>query len=121
MAPATRSTATMRSTFSRLRARWYPTGTRAPRARLLQPAVCRPARGALAAADALDFSPTARALVPDGNPSFWGGYLEAGYFLTGETRGYKNGTWDRTKVLKPFSKDGWGALQVNARSAAPDM
>ena len=54
-------------------------------------------------------------LVPDGNPSFWGGYLEAGYFFTGETRGYKNGTWDRTKVLKPFSKDGWGALQANLR------
>ena len=65
--------------------------------------------------DGLDFFPTATVLVPDGNPSFWGGYLEAGYFLTGETRGYKNGTWDRTKVLKPFSKDGWGALQVNAR------
>src|SRR5687767_3251911 len=65
--------------------------------------------------DALDFFPTATVLVPDGNPSFWGGYLEAGYFLTGETRGYKNGTWDRTKVLKPFSKDGWGALQLNAR------
>ncbi|HEU4705392.1 MAG TPA: porin, partial [Sphingomicrobium sp.] len=65
--------------------------------------------------DALDFFPTATVLVPDGNPTFWGGYLEAGYFLTGETRGYKNGTWDRTKVLKPFSKDGWGALQVNGR------
>jgi phosphate-selective porin OprO/OprP len=44
-----------------------------------------------------------------------GGYLEAGYFLTGETRGYKNGTWDRTKVLKPFSKGGWGAVQINGR------
>ena len=65
--------------------------------------------------DPLDFFPTATALVPSGNPSFWGGYLEAGYFLTGETRGYKNGSWDRTKVLKPFSKDGWGALQLNAR------
>ena len=55
------------------------------------------------------------ALVPDGDPSFWGGYFEAGYFLTGETRGYKNGTWDRTKVLKPFSKGGWGAVQLNGR------
>ena len=53
--------------------------------------------------------------VADGNPSFWGGYIEAGYFLTGETRGYKAGTWDRTKVLKPFSKGGWGALQINGR------
>ncbi|MBA2466412.1 MAG: hypothetical protein H0V46_02250 [Sphingomonas sp.] len=65
--------------------------------------------------DALDFFPTASVLVPNGNPSFWGAYLEAGYFLTGETRGYKNGAWDRTKVLKPFSKDGWGAVQVIAR------
>ena len=54
-------------------------------------------------------------LVPGGNPSFWGGYLEAGYFLTGETRGYKNGTWDRTKVLKPFSKGGKGAFQIVGR------
>jgi phosphate-selective porin OprO/OprP len=54
-------------------------------------------------------------LVPDGNPSFWGGYVEAGYFLTGETRGYKNGTWDRTKVLNPFSKGGIGAIQLNGR------
>jgi phosphate-selective porin OprO/OprP len=58
---------------------------------------------------------TVTALVPDGNPSFWGGYVEAGYFLTGETRGYKNGLWDRTKVLKPFSKGGWGAVQINGR------
>ena len=54
-------------------------------------------------------------VVPNKNPSFWGGYVEAGYYLTGETRGYKNGTWDRTKVLKPFSKGGWGAFQVNGR------
>jgi phosphate-selective porin OprO/OprP len=53
--------------------------------------------------------------VSDGNPSFWGGYFEAGYFLTGETRGYKAGTWDRTKVLKPFSQGGWGAFQVIGR------
>ena len=58
---------------------------------------------------------TVSALVPDGNPHFWGGYIEAGYYLTGETRGYKGGLWDRTKVLKPFSKGGWGAFQVNGR------
>ena len=57
-------------------------------------------------------SPT---FVPGGNPSYWGGYLEAGYFITGETRGYKNGLWDRTKVLKPFSKGGLGAFQVIGR------
>jgi len=57
----------------------------------------------------------ANQFVPDGNPSFWGGYIEAGYFLTGETRGYKAGTWDRTKVLKPFSKGGMGAFQIIGR------
>lgn len=67
------------------------------------------------AGDPLDFFPTASVLVPGGDPAFWGGYVEAGYYLTGETRGYKNGTWDRTKVLKPFSKGGWGALQLNGR------
>ena len=50
-----------------------------------------------------------------GNPSFWGGHFEIGYFLTGETRGYKNGLWDRTKVLKPFNKGGWGAVQLTGR------
>ena len=67
------------------------------------------------ASDPLDFFPTTSVIVPNGNPSFWGGYAEAGYYLTGETRGYKNGTWDRTKVLRPFSKGGWGALQINGR------
>jgi phosphate-selective porin OprO/OprP len=61
------------------------------------------------------FSGNTSVLVPTGNPTFWGGYVEAGYYLTGETRGYKNGLWDRTKVLKPFSKGGWGAFQVNGR------
>lgn len=54
-------------------------------------------------------------VTPTGNPSFWGGHFEVGYFLTGETRGYRNGMWDRTKVLKPFNKGGWGALQIVGR------
>jgi phosphate-selective porin OprO and OprP len=49
------------------------------------------------------------------NPSFESAYAEVGYFLTGETRGYKGGKWDRTKVLHPFDQGGWGAVQVNAR------
>lgn len=57
----------------------------------------------------------------NGNPSFWGGYAELGYYLTGETRGYKGGKWDRTKVLKPFDKGGWGAIQVNARLDYVDL
>lgn len=49
-------------------------------------------------------------------PTFFGGYAEIGYHLTGETRGYKAGRWDRTAVLRPLGKaGGLGALQVNLR------
>lgn len=61
------------------------------------------------------FSTANTALVPDGDPHFFSWYAEAGYYFTGETRGYKNGMWDRTKVLNPLSKGGSGALQLNAR------
>jgi len=67
----------------------------------------------------LDAFPTATFLVPSDNPGFFSWYAEAGYYLTGETRGYKverlGGQWDRTKVLKPLSKGGSGAVQLNAR------
>jgi len=53
--------------------------------------------------------------TPNGNPSFWSGFVEAGYFLTGETRGYKNGLWDRTKVLHPVQDGGIGAWQITGR------
>lgn len=49
------------------------------------------------------------------DPNFEGGYFELGYYFTGETRGYKGGKWDRTKVLKPFDQGGWGAIQLNGR------
>ena len=57
----------------------------------------------------------------NGNPSFCGGYFEVGYFLTGETRAYKGGKWDRTKVLKPFNEGGWGAIQINGRVDYVDL
>lgn len=49
------------------------------------------------------------------DPTFKGGYAELGYFLTGDTLGYKSGTFDRIKPAKPLNKGGIGALQVNAR------
>jgi phosphate-selective porin OprO/OprP len=49
------------------------------------------------------------------DPSFEGGYAEVGYYITGESRGYKGGKWDRTKVKKPFDQGGWGAIQLNGR------
>ncbi len=51
----------------------------------------------------------------NGDPSFWGGYAELGYFLTGESRSYKNGSFGRVKVRRPFNEGGWGAFQVNGR------
>ena len=54
-------------------------------------------------------------VTPADDPSFFSAYGEVGYFLTGETRGYKNGLWDRTKVLHPFNKGGWGAIQLIGR------
>lgn len=55
------------------------------------------------------------------DPSFFSGYAEVGFFLTGETRGYKGGKWDRTSVKHPFNKGGWGALQINARADYTDL
>lgn len=56
-----------------------------------------------------------------GDPEFWSYYLEAGYWLTGETRGYRNGLWDRTRVRNGFDKGGWGALGINARYDVLDL
>ena len=49
------------------------------------------------------------------DPSFEGGYFELGYYFTGESRGYKGGKWDRTKVKKLFGQGGLGAIQLNGR------
>lgn len=49
------------------------------------------------------------------NPTFFGAYADVGYFVTGETRGYKAGKFDRVKVLKPFGKGGIGAISLNGR------
>lgn len=49
------------------------------------------------------------------DPSFFGSYIEGGYFLTGESRGYKGGKFDRVKVKKGFDQGGMGSLGVNLR------
>lgn len=49
-------------------------------------------------------------------PTFFGGYAEVGYFLTGgDSRGYKKGTFDRVKPANPVGKGGIGAVQINLR------
>jgi phosphate-selective porin OprO/OprP len=49
------------------------------------------------------------------DPTFFGGYAEIGYILTGETRGYGSGRFGRTRVLRPVGKGGFGAVQVAVR------
>jgi phosphate-selective porin OprO/OprP len=69
----------------------------------------------------LDSNDVATGTTYNDNPSFWGGYAEVGYYLTGETRGYKGGKFDRTKVLHPFNDGGWGAFQINGRLDLVDL
>ncbi|MXO91623.1 OprO/OprP family phosphate-selective porin [Pontixanthobacter aquaemixtae] len=50
------------------------------------------------------------------DPTFFGGYAEAGVFLTkGDTRGYKGGKFDRVKPQNPVGEGGTGSIQINAR------
>lgn len=49
------------------------------------------------------------------DPGFFGFYAEVGWFLTGETRGYRGTRWDRTRVRRPIEEGGLGAVQLNVR------
>ena len=56
------------------------------------------------------------------DPTFFGGYAELGYFITrGDTRGYKGGTFDRTKPARPVGEGGIGSIQINARYDRLDL
>jgi phosphate-selective porin OprO and OprP len=60
----------------------------------------------------------ADSLLPGVSPNFFGAYADIGWFITGETRGYRGGRWDRTRVLHPVGGGeggGAGAFQVNLR------
>ena len=56
-------------------------------------------------------------VTPGLSPSFFGGYAEVGWFLTGESRGYRGGRFDRTSVRRPVGGEagGAGAFQLNLR------
>jgi len=49
------------------------------------------------------------------DPTYWGWYVEASWFITGETRPYKFGEFTRQKVLNPVFEGGHGAWQLLAR------
>ncbi|MDA5193146.1 porin [Govanella unica] len=52
-----------------------------------------------------------------GDPSFQSYYVDASWFITGESRPYegKSGTFGRVKPKSPAYNGGWGAWQVAAR------
>ena len=57
------------------------------------------------------------------NPFFQGYYIQAGYFLTGESRPYnfKDGIWDNVKPLGLVGKGGWGAWELVSRFSEMDL
>jgi phosphate-selective porin OprO/OprP len=55
------------------------------------------------------------------DPTFFGAYAEVGYFLTGETRAYKNGIFASTKPKRPMGGGGMGSVQVTLRYDHLDM
>ncbi len=55
------------------------------------------------------------------DPTFFGGYAEAGFFLTNDTRTYKNGTFDRIVPTRPLGDGGFGALELNLRYDRLDL
>ncbi len=60
-------------------------------------------------------------LADGGTRDYFGGYAEIGWFLTGETRGYRSARWDRTRVRRPIETGGPGAFQVNLRYDRLDL
>ncbi|WP_241233649.1 OprO/OprP family phosphate-selective porin [Altericroceibacterium xinjiangense] len=56
------------------------------------------------------------------DPTFFGGSIEAGMFLTpGDRRGYKGFKFDRVRPVSPLGEGGFGALQVNVRYDLLDL
>lgn len=49
------------------------------------------------------------------SPTFFGGYAEVGYYLTGEHRPYKDGAFGRAVPKKDIASGGTGAVQINLR------
>lgn len=49
------------------------------------------------------------------DPTFFGGYAEAGLFLTDDSRTYRAGVFDRVRPSSPLDKGGMGALELNLR------
>ena len=60
------------------------------------------------------------------NPTYTGWYVDASWYLTGETRNYESdmGRFGRTKVINPVFNDGhrgWGSWQIAGRYDVVDL
>lgn len=55
------------------------------------------------------------------DPTFFGGYVEAGVFLTDDRRGYGGGRFNRTRPNNPVDEGGSGAWQFNIRYDRLDL
>jgi phosphate-selective porin OprO and OprP len=55
------------------------------------------------------------------DPSFDGFYVFATWFLTGETRPFRNGNFDRVKPRRPLGKGGAGAFELAVRYDRLDL
>lgn len=55
------------------------------------------------------------AIGPGPNARFFGSYAEVGYFLTDDSRPYRNGIFGMPKPTSPLGKGGIGSIQINLR------
>ncbi len=55
------------------------------------------------------------------DPHVWAGYLQANYFLTGETRPYSGARFGRLKPKRSVFDGGIGAIEIKARYALADF
>ncbi|HMM75662.1 MAG TPA: porin [Gammaproteobacteria bacterium] len=64
-----------------------------------------------------------KAATPTADPYFDGYYLQAGWFLTGESRPYKfqDGIFDGVRPTSLVGKGGWGAWELVARYSTADL
>lgn len=61
------------------------------------------------------------ALASAADPTFFGGSMEAGFFLTDDSRSYKGGIFKGVKVKNPVGSGGIGAVQFNVRYDRLDL
>ena len=56
-----------------------------------------------------------------GDTDMEGFYVQGSYFLTGESRRYKNGVFSSVKVKNPLGGGGWGAWELGLRYSSTDL